>query len=767
MQLVFVGNYPPRLCGISTFTKHLADGMVSATETRKQAYGYSVTAINDGSDYAYPREVTRTIEQHNRKEYLQAASQLNHGNVDAVVIQHEFGIFGGDAGSFIVDFAERLRKPLIVTMHTVLRQPDAYQRLVVERLARLADRLVVMSDLAVRILHEVYRIPSERIACIEHGAPAFDYGRREGARGRFGLGDRRTLLTFGLLGRGKGIETAIEALPAVKELDPDFLYILLGKTHPHVVKHEGEAYRESLWARVEELGLADNVRFADEYVDEETLADYLLATDIYVIPYPNEAQITSGTLAYAVGAGCAVVSTPFWHAKELLADDRGILFPFNDSKRLGGSLRQLIEDPELLKTLRTNALTHGTQVTWANQGARYLDVLRTVMEEHRPQRKPISETKQLAAPDHQHILRLSDGTGMLQHATFHLPNRKEGYCLDDNARALIYVAQALEAGGSPAELEPLLDNYLSLLEYLQCSDGRFHNFIGYDRNYLDLVGSEDSFGRAVWSLCYVLQSAAVSQDHKEYAWQLYLSARPHIARLRSLRAVAFCVIGLELISRCEQFSEGVKELIASTAPFITEEYARASDSEWDWFESVLTYGNAILPLSVLLAGRVLQRDEYIDIARKTTAFLERYTFEERMIRPIGCHGFMRRGEEPNRYDQQPLDAMAMVYLYGAWYDLSGYDGDLHKAVISYEWFTGRNDVGLPLFNSERGSCFDGLMERGRNRNQGAESTLAFWLARYRLAELLEKSNSQDKAHPEVAPAVETQRGSRLRKVNAA
>ncbi len=744
MHLVFVGNYPPRQCGIATFTQHLANGIAEASQMRGMRTRTSVVAINDKSGYAYPPEVLRTIDQQNRKDYIQTAEYINRSDADVVVLQHEFGIFGGEAGAHILGFAERLRKPLIVTLHTVLRQPNDQQRLIIQRLGALSQRLIVMSQLAVRMLHQVYRIPMDRISCIEHGAPAFDYSRRPQAREALGLDQRHTLLTFGHLGRGKGIETAIEALPALKEVCPDFLYILLGKTHPHVLAHEGETYRDRLWTRVEELGLAQNVRFDDIYADETMLADYLLAADTYVLPYPNEAQITSGTLSYAIGAGCAVVSTPFWHARELLQDGRGLYFGFGDSRKLGEQLQSLIASPELQRSLRAKAKAYGQHTTWAMQGGAYLDLMAKVTKTFSVNQKQARRTK-LPAIDLQHILRLTDDTGMLQHATYHLPNRQEGYCLDDNARALIFAVQCLERGLPRTQIEPLLDRYLGLLHYLQRPDGLFHNFIGYDRNFLEKVGSEDSHGRAVWALGVLLASEAVSQDHKDLAWQLYLGARGHIAKLRSLRAVAYSVMGICTLATSEQYSEGAADFADTTAEFLILEFDEASDKDWAWFEQILSYGNAVLPLALLMAGRVCGRQRYLDVAEETTRFLETYTFEEHMLHPIGCNGFMRRGDPVCRYDQQPIDAGGMVLLYSTWYAHTQDARDLNRATICYEWFTGHNDLGLGLFHAERGSCYDGLMERGLNQNQGAESTLAFWLARNFVAQALSLEQSNERS----------------------
>ena len=747
MNLVFVGNYPPRQCGIATFTQHIADGIKQAAKKRKEPVTTSVVAVNDREGYEYPTEVIRTISQHERKDYIKTAEYLNRADVDAVVLQHEFGIFGGEAGEHILSFAERLRKPLVVTLHTVLRQPNDQQRLVIQRLGAMSQRLIVMSQLAVRMLHQVYRIPVDRISCIEHGSPSYDYSRRDQARELLGLGARNTLLTFGHLGRGKGIETAIEALPALKAVDPDFLYILLGKTHPHVLAHEGEAYRESLWARVEELGLADNVRFDNKFADEELLGDYLLAADTYILPYPNEAQITSGTLSYAVGAGCAVLSTPFWHAKEILTEGRGLLYGFGDSRQLGAELVALRQNPELQQRLRKAAKAYGQLTTWTMQGRTYLDVLDQVTAGYRKNRGLLRGAQQLPKIDLQHVRRMTDDTGMLQHASYHLPNRKEGYCLDDNARAIIFCVQALEQGHAPAEIEPLLDNYLALLHFMQKRDGAMHNFVSYDRNYLDKVGSDDSLGRAAWCLGTLLASESVSQDHKDLAWQLYLGLRPHLHSLRSLRSVAYVIMGLAELSKSEQYSENAKPYARELGDFLVTEYEAVSDGTWNWFENVLTYGNAVLPLSLLELYIMTGETRYHEIAEASTRFLETHTFGDHMIHPIGCHGFMRRGEEPCRFDQQPIDAMGMVMLYTRWYEQTGDEGDLRRATISFEWFMGRNDLGLPLFHAERGSCHDGLMERGINQNQGAESTLAFWISRNRVASAMSRATSQAGAQP--------------------
>ena len=743
MQLVLLGNYPPRQCGIATFTRHLAEGIQKAACRQGEHLSTGIIAINDQPGYVYPEEVIYQIRQQERKDYIQCAEYLNRSEAELVLLQHEFGIFGGESGSWILSFAERLKKPMVVTLHTVLRQPTDSQRLILQRLGSMAERLVVMSRMAVRMLRQLYRIPAHKVVCIEHGSPDYDYERREEARAQLGFCAPHTLLSFGLIGRGKGIETAIDALPKLKEVCPDFQYILLGKTHPHVLANEGEAYREELWARVEELGLSDNVRFDNAYVDEELLADYLLAADTYVLPYPNEAQITSGTLSYALGAGLAVVSTPFWHARELLGDGRGRLFPFRNSEALGEILAELYMQPEQQEALRAFAKTYGQGNTWANRGAEYLALIREVVEDHAPVRKLLRRPQSLVALDLQHIQRMSDDCGMLQHATYHLPNRKEGYCLDDNARALIVCIQALQQGGSKSQIETLLDRYLSFMHHVQRTDGLFHNFVGYDRNYLDKTGSEDSFGRAIWALGTLLASRDISQDHKDLAWQMYLSARPHMKSLRSLRAVAYCILGLKELGSSEWYSDHIPELCAELASFLIHEFEASSGENWNWFESVLSYGNAILPLAALEAGRLTQNPRLLEIAALSTQFLESHTFSEHMLHPIGCKRFMKKGESPSRYDQQPLDVMAMVWLYTAWYAHSADERDLTRASICYEWFMGRNDLGLAVFHAARGSCFDGLMERGINQNQGAESTLAFWLARNRLAEVLQFGQRRD------------------------
>ena len=460
-----------------------------------------------------------------------------------------------------------------------------------------------------------------------------------------------------------------------------------------------------------------------------------------MLPYPNEAQITSGTLSYAVGAGCAVVSTPFWHAKEILSEGRGMLFPFGDSRQLGEDLIALRQNHTLLHGLRAAAKAYGEQTTWAAQGGAYLDALALAVRNYRPIRKTLQRPQQLPGIDLQHIRRLTDDTGLLQHATYHLPNRKEGYCLDDNARAILFVVQALEQGTPRAEVEPLLDNYLALLTYLQKADGSFHNFIGYNRDYLDEVGTPDSLGRCAWALGNLMASDVVSQDHKDLAYELYKGLRPHLIELRSLRAVAYAVMGLSALCSVEQYNENVCDLTCTIGEFLVREYEAVAEEGWHWFENVLTYGNAILPLAVLELYLLSEDPRYLRIAEATSKLLERHTFDGQMIHPIGCHGFMQRGGEPARFDQQPIDALGMVLLYARWYEHSGDELDLHRATASYEWFTGRNDLGLSLFHPARGSSYDGLMERGLNQNQGAESTLAFWLSRNRLAEVMAEAGS--------------------------
>lgn len=733
-RLVYIGNYPPRQCGIGTFTENLVKSVAYAAAQSEYPLHAEVVAMNNGTSYQYPDIVSRVIQEETVEHYLETAAHINQ-TADVCIIQHEYGIFGGDHGQHLLKLVNQLKIPFLVTLHTVLQQPSRAQRQIVRLLAEKTYQLVVMSQKAKNFLIDSYGISAEKIAIIEHGVPNAPRGDRMTLRKEFGFDGKKIVLTFGLLGPGKGIETMIRALPELLEQHPDVEYWVLGKTHPNIVKHEGERYRESLMNMAEELGVGDHLVMKNEFVDETMLFNYLRATDIYVTPYPHEAQITSGTLSYAVGAGTPVVSTPYWHAQELLADGRGRYFDFKNSDQLAGVLRDLFNREDELQDIAAKAAQYGDTLRWNTKGQEYLDVVRrSIIEPIDAAAKPgpAPGRQQLPAVNFDHLRALTDGTGVIQHAKYAIPNFKEGYCLDDNARALLLGATAHQQGYR--QLDGVIQSALSYIYYAQTEDGWFRNFMSYDRKFLDQVGSEDAFGRAMWALGYAL-AYPPGDIHQPLIREIYYKAFDKIDTLISLRSMAYAALGI--CYSLEQFpaDQRLLEQLERLRNRIADEFRHGKTDGWDWYESVVAYGNGFLPLSLIRSLEFLEDEEVRQIAFSSLKFLEELTLAGEHLRPIGCNPFFRRGEKVCHFDQQPIDAMAMVLLYTYAYRLTGEAEFQQKARLSFEWFLGKNDLGLPLYNETNGGCYDGLMPDGVNLNQGAESTIAFLISRLQVNDL--------------------------------
>ena len=746
MKIAHLGNFPPRACGIATFTENLVRAVAGHRPPDNEDF---IIAMNDADhDYDYPAQVKLTIREQRKADYIKAANFVNRSGVDICMIQHEFGIFGGPDGNLLHVFTDHLRVPFAITFHTILKEPNDGQRAVMCRLGRDAAQVVVMSRKAVSFLQDIYHIPESKISLIEHGAPCYELDERDVLREKLHFkADAPVLLTFGLLGRGKGLETAIQALPAVVAEHPNVRYLILGRTHPNVVAHEGEAYRESLIAMAQELGVADNLEMRAEFVEEDELCEYLTAADIYVTPYPNEAQITSGTLTYAIGAGAAIVSTPFWHAQELLDEGRGFTFGFNDPADLARQLNRLLGDEQLLRTTREKSAAYGQTIMWPEQGKTYLRMLEQQAATPTPS---ADDTKQLRtlrrlkfpAATLRQIERLTDSTGIVQHAKYAIPNYLEGYCIDDNCRALITAALAHERKPG-TRTAALVDTYLAFLFYLQRENGQFGNFVGYDRRSIDHIGSEDSFGRTLWSLGFFLNKPAREDQHR-LARELLDRALPRVAALKSPRAVAYAIMGLSEFIESSPDAAYLGNQIVRSAEYLAGLYDNTASDDWRWFENYLTYANAMLPLALLRASRYADDPERLRrVADATTAFLSKHTFRNNLLEPVGCHGFFVRGQEITHWDQQPIDVMLTQLLHLEYYAQDGNLAELERAATCFSWFHGKNTLGIEMYCEATGGCFDGLTRNGANQNQGAESTLAYWMAHYSLRRVTDRLVESD------------------------
>ena len=730
-KIAFVGNYLPRKCGIATFTHDLRSAVQGALPSGQ----CSVVSVSDGKEnYQYPDEVRFEIQEQSPDDYLRAAEYLNLLNVDVVSLQHEFGIYGGPSGSHVLNLLRRLRMPFITTLHTILKQPSPEQRRVMQELTSLSSRLVVMSDVGRTILKDTYSVPERKIDVIPHGIPDMSFADPNFFKDQYSVEGRRVILTFGLLSPNKGIEKMIEALPAIVAEFPDVVYIVLGATHPNLVREHGEVYRESLQALAERLGVSENVRFFNQFVELEELKGFLGAADIYVTPYLNEAQITSGTLAYAFGCGKAVVSTPYWHAQELLADGRGVLVPFGDSAAMSSEIIGLLHDEGRRHAMRKRAYLASREMVWEKTAERYLAAFEAARKNRSersltvvPRRTAGSPELQLPELGFDHLKRMSDSTGMLQHARLTFPNYAEGYCIDDNARALMLTVQLERRGVAGEEIAALATRYASFVDYAYNAEiGKFRNFMGYDRRWLESVGSEDSQARALWSLGTCVGHTQ-RRDLRTWAAELFMRALPGILDTRSPRAWAFALLGIkEYLKRLrgDRTAAGVQvELVTRLVGL----YDQVKTPGWHWYEDVASYDNARMAQAVIAtAGKDPAMSGTLQVGLESLRWLvEQQRAERGHFRPIGSNGFYRRGEPRARFDQQPLEAHATVSACSEAYQVTGDRFWADEARRAFAWFLGQNDLATSVYNPESGGCRDGLHVDRVNLNEGAESTLAF------------------------------------------
>ncbi len=744
MKIAFIGTYPPRECGIGTFTNNLYKAILNSRESIENGNEGFVVALNDNDlTYEYPVEVKQIIRQEHQEDYLKSAKFINLSGADLCILEHEFGIFGGQNGVYILPLLHRLEVPLIVTLHTVLKSPSYNEKAVLQQICKMANKIVVMSHKAIEFLVSIYKIPREKIAFIEHGVPDIQFDQ-EKSKKEFKLESKKVLLTFGFIGRNKGIETVIKALPEVVKKHPDVIYIVLGKTHPNVLRHSGEEYRIFLLRLVKSLQLEKNVVFLNEFINEQDLFKYLCASDIYITPYLNEAQITSGTLSYAVGVGSAVISTPYWHAEELLAEGRGRLFNFNDSDNLTDILTELLDNPSELNELRSKAKDYGRKITWPKSGEKYAALASTILkEEHTVIAKKDSVMDLLILPPFSltHINRLSDDTGIIQHAKFGIPNLKEGYCLDDNARALLMALMAYRQIKDMRALE-LSPVYLSYIHYMQNPDGTFRNFLSFSRNFLDEVGSEDSFGRTIWALGYLLGNAP-NDAYYQTGKSVFFNAAPNFEKLKSIRSIANTMIGISYYLKSNPSDDSMTERLRNMAQNLIIHFKENETPDWKWFEPLLAYDNGILPLALLHSAEILNDDKITKTAIKSMNFLTKHTLKDNYLSIIGNEKWFMKEGERSVFAQQPIDAMAMVLMYHQAFHVTKDKEYLNMLYTSFLWFLGENDLRMSLYDFETKGCCDGFEKDGVNRNQGAESSLAYLISHLTLLQAYEEFHESD------------------------
>jgi glycosyltransferase involved in cell wall biosynthesis len=732
-KVAFLGDYLPRKCGIATFTTDLR----CAVAQQFPALQCLVVPVNDrAAGYDYPAEVRFEIAEQDLTSYLRAADFLNITDVDVVCVEHEFGIFGGPAGSHVLALLRELRMPIVTTLHTVLREPNVEQRRVMRDLIQLSTRLVVMSERGAEFLRDVYQAPAAKIDLIPHGIPDMPFADPNYFKDEFGVAGKQVLLTFGLLSPNKGIEYALRALPDIIREFPQIVYIVLGQTHPNLLRDEGEAYRLSLERLAKDLGVQKHVVFFNRFVEIEELMRFIGAADIYLTPYLTEAQITSGTLAYAFGAGNAVISTPYWHATELLTADRGKLVPFRDAPAITAAVVALLRDEPLRHTMRKNAYRLGRDMVWSRVAQLYAKSFAQARPDHSFVGRKSSPIKTLDEQPGQlpelkldHMFRLSDSTGIFQHASFTVPNFAEGYCTDDNARALVLALLLQKLGHGSPELGAHAATYAAFLNFaFDRTRGRFRNFMSFERRWLEEVGSEDCHGQALWALGLCVSQAGQG-SFQMLAAELFELALPVAAGFTSPRAWAFTLIGIDEYLRRFGGDRRANQIRDTLTAKLIQRYADAATDEWHWFEEVVSYANAKLPHAMILNGRCLNNAAMLELGLKTLRWLVKVqTSPAGAFRPVGSNGFYQRGQAPAQFDQQPIEAQATVSACIEAYHATNDPFWVAEARRAFEWFLGRNDLGLALYDPGTGGCRDGLHVDRLSQNQGAESTLAFLLA---------------------------------------
>jgi glycosyltransferase involved in cell wall biosynthesis len=740
-RIAFIGNYLPRQCGIATFTTDLCEA-IAAEHPGVTCIALPVNDTEAG--YAYPPRVRFELVEKDIDSYRRAADFLNINSVDLVCLQFEYGIFGGRAGSHVLALLRELRMPIVTTFHTILREPDPHQRRVLEEVAALSDRVVVMSERGATFLNEIYRISAQKIDRIPHGIPDLPFVDPGFHKDLFGVEGKIVLLSFGLLSPNKGIENVIAALPAILAKHPNVVYFIVGATHPHVKQRDGETYRLSLQRLAQEKRVEGQVIFYNQFVTLEELVEFIGAADIYMTPYLNQTQIVSGTLAYTLGAGKAIISTPYWYAEEMLADERGALVPFRDPPALAAQTIDLLDNEAKRHAMRKRAYMFGREMVWPQVARRYLECFARARAERRSFTQSAFAVKpldmrlaELPPLKLDHLRRMTDDTGMLQHALFTLPNYREGYTVDDNARALMVSVLGDELGHS--EAAEMGARYLAFICYAFNHDTkRFRNFMNYQRNWLEASGSDDSHGRTLWSLGTLL-GRSNTPGLQSMAGRLFEQGLPAILATTSPRAWAFALIGIHEYLRRYDGDRRASQVREQLAGRLLTLYQANRADEWRWFEENLSYCNAALPHAFLMCGQSIPNSAMTDTALESLAWLadlQRDKTNGGHFVPIGSNGFYRRGGERARFDQQPVEAQTMISACLEAHRITGDKNWYQEARFAFDWFLGRNDLNLPLYDPTTGGCRDGLHADRPNENQGAESSLAFLQAvlELRLAE---------------------------------
>jgi glycosyltransferase involved in cell wall biosynthesis len=722
-KICFLSNFPPKECGIATFTQDLITSLNKKFNPKVKS---RVIALNEESNiYNYDSRVIMQMNKDYLEDYINMAKRINRSDkIKLICIQHEFGIFGGEYGSYIIPFLETIEKPVVVTFHSVLPEPNNLRKNVVKFICDKSAAVIVMAESAVDILNRDYGVNRNKVHVILHGIPDTPMKPAEPLKKKLRLENKIVLSTFGLLSRGKGIEYMIKALPYLVKKYPNILYVIIGETHPVIRKREGEEYRNYLIDLVKKLKLQDNVKFYNKYLDLNEIIEYLLATDIYICTNLEKNQIVSGTLSYALGCGKAVVSTPNIYAEEVLNHDRGVLAEFQNPKSFADAIDKLLSDQDWKKRIEQNAYAFGRSMIWSNVASSYLHLFNKVVKLREETTEKYPKIKL------NHLRNLTDNIGCIQFSKLATPDISSGYTVDDNARALIVSTIHDKLYNSEISKE-LSDIYLNFLERVHDEDGKFNDMTYEDKKLIPT--SEDAIGRTLWALGHLINN---SNDNELITKAKKMFDKSHllIENNSSPRAKAFSVIGLYHYYKKyneEQILSKIKKLVDS----LVDSYKKEATEEWSWFESYLTYSNSKIPEVLFLAYNLTKNQEYLEIAEKSLKFLTNLVFFKDELSPIGQNGWYNRNGIRSFFDQQPIDASSMVQTYLTAYAITHKEDYYNNAVLAFNWFLGKNHLKQMIYNDVTGGCHDGLSKSSINLNQGAESTIEYLISRLMLEEI--------------------------------
>ncbi len=735
--IAFLGNHLPRKCGIATFTTDICAAVSEAVDPSVDVFTIAMTDIPEG--YEYPEIVKLDIQDQKVSDYEKAADFLNSSGVGTLCIQHEYGIFGGKWGEYLHVFLRKLKIPVVTVLHTVLEKAyDEAQEKVFDELVQRSDKLIVMSKRAIELLVNA-GVVRDKIVYVPHGIPDFTLIDPKKAKEKFDLAGKTVALSFGLLRTNKGIEYAIEAMGELAAKYPDLVYIILGATHPGVIKKQGEKYRHSLMRQAEKLGLQDQVFFHNRFIELDELSEYISASDFYIVPYLTREQITSGTLCYAVGAGKAVISTPSWAAEELLADGRGVIVPFEDGDAIATGIDNLMQDHSALEKMKNKAHEYGRHMVWKEVAKEYVRIFdeihkkrSSIVLKRKQEEDPILSIDSFPVPKLDHIRTLTDDFAILQHAKYTIPDYGHGYSVNDNARGIVVMSKAYRITKNKEALT-LLKKYLSFIFYAQRKDGLFRNFYDVARKPLGELGSDDCQGRAFWALGYVIgygppHFGAIAKK----AFDMFL---PHVLKL-NLRGTAYAILGLYYYLEHFPGDEEILSLLDAAAGKILKIYKDNSRPDWQWFEDKLGYANGVLPSALWVAFNLLGKEEYKEAAERTSEFLiDKSVRHGHLALNMHREDLYRKEKRKTDFEQRPIDASWLVELGKFAYRYTDDDKYLKLMKISFDWFLGFNDVKVSAYDRISGGCYDGLNAKGVNLNQGAESTLSAVLSLLSITEM--------------------------------